>query len=110
MQRILAVLMLVLAAWVSLPGSVRAHEPSHGTMPHASACPECPEMAAAPQQDMHRGGGHDCQHGAACIGFLLPAPDMTVAPARRVARLVQADQPRSLSSASVRQDLPPPRT
>ncbi|MCA0920659.1 hypothetical protein [Pseudooceanicola nanhaiensis] len=104
MSRILAILLLILSAWVLVPGAAQAHEAAP-KMAHAMACDACADMAGAAQGDHAK----DCLHGAGCLGYVLVPQEVSVTVSRLVVRIVRPHTPLALSSVSLRLDVPPPR-
>ena len=104
MSRILAILLLILSAWVLVPGAAQAHEAAP-EMAHAMACDDCADMAATTQGDHAK----DCLHGAGCLGYVLVPQEMAVTASRLAVRMARPRTPLVLSSVAVRLDVPPPR-
>ena len=106
MLRILAIPMMFLVAWMSLPEPAQAHASSHEL--HLTApCPNCLDMDAAALA--HMCGMHDCQRGAGCLGTILPVHETSFAIARLCVGVFGGGEIQSLSSISIGLDVPPPR-
>lgn len=122
MRHAFAVLVLLITAWVGLPGAAQAHDAPHNAphdAPHdapldammamngPSDCPDCPMMRASDDQPATQ----DCHHGAGCapalplglvsFGVHIVGPE--------AARGLAPDDFALLRSVTLGRDLPPPR-
>lgn len=111
MRHAFAIFILLITAWVVLPGAAQAHDVPHEAMVASTGpadCPDCPAMNDTSQQH----AAHDCHHGAGCAtaialglftaGFHIAEPEAT--------RALNTDDFALLRSVALGHDLPPPRT
>lgn len=107
MRRILVIMLLVLTAWVFLPGTARAHGQDHA-MPAADDCPHCTAMVDADRADPAM--PHPCHQGFSCPVHVLPLTTAAITPRAHAPLALPPDRRAELPSAQVARDLPPPRS
>ncbi|WP_407493802.1 hypothetical protein [Pseudooceanicola sp. MF1-13] len=110
MRHVFAIFILLITAWVILPGAAQAHDMPHDAMAMADRQPNCPDCPVL-DQTSHQRAAHDCHHGAGCataIPMSLSSASFRIAAPEAQPNL-NPDDFAMLRSIALGHDLPPPR-